>query len=137
MNAVNRNSNEKHIVIAIGASAGGLQSLTHFFEHIEDDSFYTFVIIQHLSPDYNSFTDELLSKSTKVSISDAVDGEYLEKQHIYVVPSSKNLVLQDKKMKLVDKPKGKTLNLPVDIFFESLAINFKQNAVGIIVSGTG
>ncbi|SCX98592.1 two-component system, chemotaxis family, CheB/CheR fusion protein [Nonlabens sp. Hel1_33_55] len=128
---------DKHIIVAIGASAGGLQALTEFFSNIPEKSPYSFIIVQHLSPDYKSFTDELLSKKTSIPITEAVDGDEFIKHHIYVVPSAKNIKLENKKIKLVDKPSGKKLNLPIDIFFESLALNYKEDAVAIIVSGTG
>lgn len=128
---------EDHIVVGIGASAGGLQSLQSFFSNVPENCNYSFIIVQHLSPDYESFTDELLSKQTDIKIQKARNGSELKKNRIYVIPSDKNLVLEGKKMVLVDKPEGRTLNLPIDILFSSLALNFKHNAVSVICSGTG
>jgi len=129
--------NDKPLVIAIGASAGGLESLTEFFDDIPEQSPYCFVIIQHLSPDYKSYTDEFLTKKTNIPILEAEDGATLKKSHIYLVPSSKNLTIEKGVIRLKDKPKGKVLNLPVDLFFESIAVSYKERVIGIIMSGTG
>lgn len=51
-------------VVGIGASAGGLEALEQFFDHVPEDSRLCFVIVQHLSPDFKSMMDELLSRRT-------------------------------------------------------------------------
>lgn len=126
-----------HIVVGMGASAGGLQALSDFFATVPESCNYSFIIVQHLSPDYESFTDELLGKRTSVKIETVKHEAEIQKNRIYVIPSNKNLRLKGSKMVLDDKPKGRILNLPIDILFESLAENFKHNAVAIIMSGTG
>jgi two-component system CheB/CheR fusion protein len=126
-----------HTIIAIGASAGGLKSLKSFFDKIPDDSPYTFVVIQHLSPDHKSLTDELLAKHTDVPITVIKQDSEIEKNHIYLIPPSKNLVIEKNRMRLLKKPKSRTVNLPIDIFFESVASVFGEQAVGVILSGTG
>lgn len=128
---------DNHIVVAVGASAGGLEALNNFFTSVPEDSDYTYFIVQHLSPDHKSLMAELLSKKTQVPITEIKNDAEIERNHIYVIPPSKNLVIEQRQLKLIDKPKGSQLNLPIDIFFESLAKEFRQNAIGIILSGTG
>lgn len=130
-------NSDRHIIVAIGASAGGLQSLSKFFDDVPENTDCSFILIQHLSPDYESYTDQLLGRKTSIPISRVKDGEEIKKSHIYVIPPAKNLVISEGTMQLVDKPSGHNLNLPIDIFFESLADAYKQNVVGIIMSGTG
>lgn len=55
-------------IIALGASAGGLEPLEVFVKHINPKSKYAFVIIQHLAPNHKSLMDELLSRHTKLPI---------------------------------------------------------------------
>ena len=124
-------------VIAIGSSAGGLQALKTFFSNVPNNSKHSYVIIQHLSPDFESLMSELLKKDTSLPITEVVDDTELEPGHIYLISPKKNLRIIDKKMRLFDKPFGKSLNLPIDIFFKSLALNYQENAIGIILSGTG
>ncbi len=124
-------------LIAIGASAGGLEALKAFFDSVPDDSRNAYVIIQHLSPDYKSMMGELLKKSTNLPISEVVNGMEMKTGHIYLIPPVNNLVLKNDLLWLKEKPKNQTLNLPIDMFFESMAKERREKAIGVILSGTG
>lgn len=127
----------RHIIVAVGASAGGLEALNLFFDNVVEDADYSYVIIQHLSPDHKSLMAELLSKKTKVPIIAAVNDSEIKRSHIYVIPPTMNLVIENNHLRLLDKPKSNKLNLPIDIFMDSLASDHGSQAVGVILSGTG
>ena len=55
---------ERQFVVAIGASAGGLEAIHEFFDHMPETRNMSFVIIQHLSPDYKSLLVDLVSRHT-------------------------------------------------------------------------
>ncbi|WP_029037460.1 chemotaxis protein CheB [Salinimicrobium xinjiangense] len=124
-------------IVAVGASAGGLEALKAFFENIPEGSKNSYIVIQHLSPDYKSMMGELLSRSTSLPIMEVEDGMEITQGHIYLIPPVSNLVIRNNRLYLSDKPKNQTLNLPIDMFFESLAREQKEKAIGIILSGTG
>ncbi|HEY9184048.1 MAG TPA: chemotaxis protein CheB [Salegentibacter sp.] len=124
-------------IIAIGASAGGLEALKSFFDNISETDKNAYVVVQHLSPDYKSMMGELLKKNTNLPIVEISDSLKLHQGHIYLIPPVNNLVLENGKLHLVDKPKDQSLNLPIDKFFESLAKFKKEKAIGVILSGTG
>ncbi|NBC84099.1 MAG: PAS domain S-box protein [Bacteroidetes bacterium] len=124
-------------VVGIGASAGGLEALQEFFMNMPLNTGLTFVVIQHLSPDYKSLMDELLARYTKLQIRKAQDGMTIEKDTIYLIPPRKNLTIFHHTLYLEDQQNEKALNLPIDIFFRSLANEMKNRAIGIILSGTG
>ncbi|MGY5851014.1 chemotaxis protein CheB [Salegentibacter sp. F14] len=124
-------------IIAIGASAGGLEALKSFFDHISETDKNAYVVIQHLSPDYKSMMGELLRKNTNLPIVEITDSLKLRQGHIYLIPPVNNLVLENGKLHLIEKPKDQSLNLPIDKFFESLAKFKKEKAIGVILSGTG
>ena len=124
-------------IIAVGASAGGLEALKAFFENIPETDKNAYVVIQHLSPDYKSMMGELLKKNTNLPIREVKDGKKIEQGHIYLIPPANNLILDKNKLHLVKKPTGQSLNLPIDMFFESLAKHKKEKAIGVILSGTG
>jgi len=69
-------------VVGIGASAGGLEALEQFFDHMPPDSGVAFVVIQHLSPDFKSLMDELLSRRTNIVIHRVEDGMTVEPNSI-------------------------------------------------------
>ncbi|WP_416442564.1 chemotaxis protein CheB [Leeuwenhoekiella sp. A16] len=128
---------ENHIIIGIGASAGGLQALKDFFDNVPHHSPYTYIVVQHLSPDHKSLMAELLSKNTKIPIIEILDDSEIKMNCIYLIPPTKNLIIENQHLRLLDKPKGMQLNLPINLFFESLAEYSGQNCAGIILSGTG
>ena len=128
---------EQPIIVAIGASAGGLEALQEFFKNMPLNTGLAFVVIQHLSPDYKSLMDELLARYTQIPIKIITDGMLIEPDHIYLIPPRKNLYIFHKKLFLEDQNIKRGLNLPVDIFFRSLATEMGKNAIGVILSGTG
>ncbi len=128
---------EQPVIVAIGASAGGLEALQDFFKNMPLNTGLSFVVIQHLSPDYKSLMDELLARYTQIPIKIITDGMLVEPDHIYLIPPRKNLYIFHRKLFLEDQNIKRGLNLPVDIFFRSLATEMGKNAIGVILSGTG
>jgi chemotaxis methyl-accepting protein methylase/signal transduction histidine kinase/chemotaxis response regulator CheB len=126
-------------VVGIGASAGGLRALEEFFENLPIDSGAAFVVIQHLSPDFKSLMKELLERRTRMAIYRVTDGMVLETNSIYLIPPGKNLVLENCQLRLLEQEERNRhgLNFPIDIFLESLAKNYAERAIGVILSGTG
>lgn len=84
---------EQPIIVAIGASAGGLEALQEFFKNMPLKTGLSFVVIQHLSPDYKSLMDELLARYTQIPIKIITDGMLVEPDHIYLIPPRKNLYI--------------------------------------------
>jgi len=125
------------VIVGIGASAGGLEAIEAFFKAMPSDSDMAFVVVQHLSPDYKSMMVELLSRKTEMPVLRAENGMRVEHNHIYLIPPKKNLTIFHGKLLLEDQKQGEGINLPVDIFLKSLAEDQNENAVGVILSGTG
>ncbi|MCK6609765.1 MAG: PAS domain-containing protein [Bacteroidia bacterium] len=124
-------------IVAIGASAGGLDALQELFTAMPVDSGLAFVVIQHLSPDYKSLMNELLARHTSMAIHIAEHLMELESNHVYLIPPGKNISVFHNKIFLEPQNHTKSLNLPVDIFFKSLAKEKGNKAIGIVLSGTG
>jgi len=135
--AEKNNINEFGYIVAIGASAGGLQALQEFFQNINPDTDAAFVVIQHLSPDYKSMMDEILSRETPLPIKIASNGDQLKPNHIFLIPPGQNISISKNKLILIEIKKEMGLNLPIDIFFRSAAANFGYRCIGVILSGTG
>ncbi|PVY42314.1 chemotaxis protein CheB [Pontibacter virosus] len=126
-----------HYLVGIGASAGGLEAIHKLFDHFPSNSSFSFVIIQHLSPDHKSLMAELLSKHTSMQVREAEDNTFTRPNCVYVLPSGKQLSLQNGRLRLTEKPRNREPNFAVDTFFESLAIDRGPNAIGVVLSGTG
>ncbi|HEX9295370.1 MAG TPA: chemotaxis protein CheB [Polyangiaceae bacterium] len=124
-------------VVGIGASAGGLEALERFFDHVPTDTGMAFVIIQHLSPDFKSLMDELLARHTQLPIDLVEDGMRVEPDHLYLIPSRKEMIISGGRLLLSERDRQQELTLPIDVFFRSLAQDCGPRAVAIVLSGGG
>jgi two-component system, chemotaxis family, CheB/CheR fusion protein len=124
-------------IVGVGASAGGLEALEALFALMPEDSGLGFVVLQHLSPDFESRMDELLGRRTRIPIRKVTDGMEVEPNHIYLIPPRKDMILSGGKLLLTDKDPARGLTLPIDHFLRSLAQDAGRFAVAVILSGTG
>jgi two-component system, chemotaxis family, CheB/CheR fusion protein len=136
-NSYNFPSLKQHYVVAIGASAGGLEAINEFFDYLPDGSAASFVIVQHLSPDHKSLMGELLAKHTTMTVSQAQEGMLLRANCVYLIPNKNTMTVRQGKLRLADKTPSIQPNLAIDIFFKSLAQDKGSRAIAIILSGTG
>ena len=128
---------DEFFVVGVGASAGGLEPLEILIQNLPPNTGCVFVIIQHLSPDHKSLMPEILYKKTSMKVLEAKNKVKVQPNHVYLIPPSKHLYIEDNTLILKDRPQGHILSLPIDEFFKSLAKEKKEKAVGIILSGTG
>ena len=123
-------------VVGIGASAGGLEALQQFFRFMPANSGLSFVVIQHLAPDYKSLMADILGKYTQMAVLQAEDGMAVEGNTVYLIPPKKNITYHNGRLFLRDYVQG-TLNHPIDIFLNSLAEEKKEHSIAVVLSGTG
>lgn len=124
-------------IVGVGASAGGLEALEKFFGNMPPDSGMGFVVIQHLSPDYKTLMVELLSKHTRMKVYQAEDIMEVRPNCVYLIPRKKNMTIFHGKLLLTEQNHSQRPNLPIDIFFRSLAEDQGKKAIGVVLSGTG
>lgn len=124
--------------VGIGASAGGLEAITTFFRHMPAKTGMTFIIVQHLSPDYKSMMAELIGKVTSMPVHVIEDGMEPSPDHIYLIPPNQNLSFFHGRL-LLEPQNRETdiINLPIDQFLTTLAEDRGRFAIGVILSGTG
>lgn len=125
-----------HIIVAIGASAGGLQALNEFFNAMPPQDDIAFVVLCHLHRDHRSNLDVLLSRETEMPVIRIDKRMPASPGNIYVLPENKYLGIQNGELVLIERDAG-LINKAVDIFFTSLAKDAGSNAVGIVLSGMG
>src|SRR4051812_6714736 len=90
-------------VVGIGASAGGLNALERFFDKVPRDTGMAFVIVQHLSPDFKSMMDELLTRHTEMPIHPVEDGMRVQPNNVYLIPPKKEMIISDGRLLLSDR----------------------------------
>jgi two-component system CheB/CheR fusion protein len=123
-------------IVAIGASAGGLEALEKLFDGLACDSGSTFVVIQHLSPDYKSMMANLLSRHTQMPVVMVAQDMPIQPDHVYLIPPGAIMHMGDDCLRLTPK-NPHTLTLPIDVFFKSMAAHYGARSVGVVLSGTG
>nr|WP_051160177.1 CheR family methyltransferase [Cyclobacterium qasimii] len=114
-----------------------IRSNRSIFLTVPSNSGLAYVIIQHLSPDYKSLMPEILSKRTSLPVHTAEDGMSVEPDNVYLIPRKMNMKIFHSKLHLTQKGISKFLNLPIDIFFQSLAEDFEDKGIAVVLSGTG
>jgi two-component system CheB/CheR fusion protein len=128
---------ENFHIVGVGASAGGLDSLERLFTHLPADTGMAFVVLQHLSPDFKSVMDELLSRRTPMRIVQAEHDLRVEPNTVYLLPPMKEMIIRQRRLLLSDRDPRHGLTLPIDMFLRSLAHDIGQRAVAVILSGSG
>ncbi|MEI6408628.1 MAG: chemotaxis protein CheB [Bacteroidota bacterium] len=123
-------------IVAIGASAGGLEAITQLLHNLAVDTGMAFVYVQHLSPDHESILTTLLAKATDMKVQEVENNMRMLPNNVYVIPPDKEMTVKDGHIGLAPRLKTNALNLPINAFFCSLAEIHKENAIGIILSGS-
>lgn len=125
----------EEFIIAIGASAGGIEAIHELFDNTPSDA-VSYVIIQHLSPDYKSLTAQLLVKHSRLKIYVAENGMEISSNCVYVMPEGKTMTISGGKLFLKDR-EGSAPNSAIDTFFNSLAIDKGSRSIAIVLAGNG
>jgi two-component system CheB/CheR fusion protein len=125
------------LIVGIGASAGGIRPLRDFFENIPVDSGCAYVVILHLSPEFESRLAEILQGKTSIPVQQVRDTVKVQANHAYVIPPNKSLQMYDGMLTLKPVTSFEERRAPIDIFFRTLADNHDARSVAVILSGTG
>lgn len=125
------------LIVGMGASAGGLETLKEFFKTMPKDPGMAFVIVQHLDPTHKSLMVQLLMKHTTMTVLEVMDNTQVLKNHVYVIPPNKDMAIFNGILHLMEPAAARGFRRPIDFFFRSLAEDQTDKAVGIILSGTG
>jgi two-component system CheB/CheR fusion protein len=123
-------------IAGIGASAGGLEAFTQLLKHLPVDTGLGFVLVQHLDPQHESALTQLLARATSMTVREVTNNLRVEPNHVYVIPPNTNLGIAQGVLKLKPRPKNRGAHHPIDAFFESLAQDQRECAIGVILSGT-
>ena len=122
-------------VVAIGASAGGLEAMMELLKHLPADTGMAFIYVQHLSPDHKSMLTEILSKKTSMIVQEIDDMDKIKPDNVFVIPYNKGIEVTDGHINLI--PRSETsAAISIDTLFSSLAHAQKERVIGIVLSGS-
>ncbi len=122
-------------VVAIGASAGGLEAMMELLKYLPADTGMAFIYVQHLSPDHKSMLTEILSKKTSMIVQDIDDMDKILPDNVFIIPYNKGIEVTDGHIKLIPRSDS-SASITIDILFASLAEAQKERVIGIILSGS-
>jgi len=125
-------------IIAIGASAGGLEACRHLLAASPRLTDFACILVQHLDPNHESLLVELLAGKTALVVSQAQDGTLVEPAHLYVIPPGCSLAVIGGRLVLSAPIEKHGARLPFDFLLHSLATAQQAaKSVAVILSGTG
>ena len=124
-------------VVAIGASAGGLEAYKEFFQALPSGTGMAFVVVQHLDPSHHSMLTEIIAKSTAMPVEEVKSGIRIKPDCVYVIPPNAFMSISESTFTLTPRSKGPGQHLAVNFFMRSLAESHGVGAIGIVFSGTG
>lgn len=124
-------------IVGLGASAGGLQAYSAFLDAAPSDTGAAFVLVHHVDPDHKSLMADLLANHTAMPVVLALDKTTVQADHVYVIPPNSYLEIKSGVLHLSEPTDRRGTRLPIDLFLRSLARDLGQNAIAVILSGTG
>jgi two-component system, chemotaxis family, CheB/CheR fusion protein len=126
-------------VVGVGASAGGLAAFEAFFSGMpaDRDPGMAFVLVQHLAPDHQSILAELVRRYTRMQVLDVEDGMVVKPNCTYIIPPNRDMAFLHGALQLLEPVTPRGRRLPIDFFFRSLALDRRERAIGVVLSGTG
>ena len=124
-------------IVGIGASAGGVEALMAFFEQVPAQANMAYVVILHLSPDFDSQLAQILQTVTPLPVIQVSETVKLLANQVYVISPNKHLIMEDGQMAVLPNITVEERRAPVDIFFRTLAESHRSKAIAVILSGTG
>jgi chemotaxis response regulator CheB len=124
-------------VVAIGASAGGLEALSGVLGPMHADFGLPILVVQHLAPHYVSHLVGILAGRTELPVHQAVIGQRPMPGNVYVAPPDRHLTVVRGRLRLDRKPAVRFSRPSVDVLFESVALWFAEGAIAVVLSGGG
>ncbi|MBN8915394.1 MAG: response regulator [Rhizobiales bacterium] len=124
-------------VVGVGASAGGLDACKRLLSTLPGDHGMAFILVLHLDPTHESLMADLLAPHTSMVVQQAADGMPVEADHLYVIPPAFYLSVEADHLRLSTPEAPHGARLPFDFLLKSLAGEYGDAAMGVVLSGTG
>lgn len=130
-------SRRRYDVVAMGASAGGLNALSQVLKVLSKNFPSSIVVVQHVSPGHKSWIASLLSRSTQLTVKQAEHGEIILPGAVYIAPPDEHLLVGPGKLQLAHSQLVHFSRPSIDLLFESVAGTYGSRSVGVILTGSG
>jgi len=138
LNGPARFPNAAFDVVALAASAGGLQALIRVLNGLPRDFGAATVIVQHLDPRHRSLIADIFGRRTALKVKEAEEGDQLSPGTVFTAPPNRHLLVNpDGSLSLSQSELVHFVRPSADLLFESVAASYKDRVIGVVLSGTG
>jgi two-component system, chemotaxis family, protein-glutamate methylesterase/glutaminase len=124
-----------HNIIVIGASAGGVETLSHLVKNLPSDLAAAIFIVVHFPTYATSVLPAILNRAGSLSASHPVDRQKIHLNHIYVAPPNYHMVIEQDCIRLIHGPRENGHRPAIDPLFRSAAKAYQQQVIGVVLSG--
>ena len=128
-------------IIAIGISTGGPDALRVVFSHLDSDLKVPIVVVQHMPPGFTNEFAKSLNRICPLEVKEAEDGDSIQPGRILIAQGNKHMEVEKKTfnpiVRLSDAPLVSGHRPSADVLFASVAMNYQNNALGVIMTGMG
>jgi two-component system, chemotaxis family, CheB/CheR fusion protein len=124
-------------LVAIGASAGGIEATSDLLKNLPVDTGLSFVLVQHLDPKHHSMLTDLLLKQTSMGVSEVKHGVSIERNRVYVIPPNTSMTIVGRTLQLRPRDESRGVPMPIDHFMRSVAEEYRERSIGVVLSGSG
>jgi two-component system, chemotaxis family, CheB/CheR fusion protein len=121
-------------VVAVGASAGGIEAFTELVRNLATDTGLAFVFIQHLDPTHQSILSVIVGKETKMPVTEVTDGLQVAANHIFIIPPNAMMSISGNTLELTPREDSHGVHMSIDRFMRSLAEAKGNRSIGVILS---
>lgn len=125
-----------HNIIAVGASAGGMEALKNIVAQLPCDFPGTVFIVWHVSPTYPSMLPQILQRVCSLPVAHAIDQEAIEPGRVYIAPPDHHLIVEQGQVRLTRGPKENRFRPSVDVLFRSAALAYGSQVIGVVLTGS-
>lgn len=125
-------------IVALAASAGGIGALSALLENLPESFPASIVVVQHLDPRHRSLMADILRRRTRLTVSQAQEGEVIVPGAVYIAPPDRHLLVNpDGTLSLSQSELVHFVRPSADLLFESVAASYRERAIAVVLSGTG
>ncbi|MBK9292786.1 MAG: chemotaxis protein CheB [Bacteroidetes bacterium] len=129
-------SKTRYAAVAVGTSAGGMKALKQMIEALSPAFGLPMFVVQHLSPQSDSFLPRYLSQFTHLKVKEADPNEPVKPGHVYTAPPNYHMLVErDRSILLSVDEKVNFARPSIDVMFESAAWTYQQRLIGILLTG--
>lgn len=123
--------------VGLGCSAGGLEAVCEFFQQVVEKRGVAYVVIPHLTREHRSNFSNILQRFTDMPVHRVEEDLKLETDQVYVLAEDRMMMVENGYLKVRKRYSTEIINKSIDIFFKSMAKDYGEHSIGVILSGMG